>query len=183
MRHGTAREYLKGTRRHGKARLPLIKFLASRVGRHWDDVYSEMSQEFDKRTYVGREFFKTLKWYVEVDCWIGATTGDVYDGRDEKVSNFYVHPHTGILEYTEQDCRNYKELKPITRIPVDATHDLERVKGIWYYTTFRENIYYYPSYPSYPVNEDNIPYITIHKAQLSRKELRLHGLRNEAEVT
>lgn len=178
MRHGTAREYLKGTRRHGKARLPIKKFLANRVGRHWDEVYSEMSQEFDKRTYVGRQFFSTLKWYVEVDCWMGAVTGTIYNGRDMKVDGFYVHPHTGILEFTEAEYVDHHKLKPITRIPIDEQHALERIEGIWYSTVFIPNIYYRP-YNSY---YDVTPYTTIKKEQLSRKELRFHGLRNEAEV-
>lgn len=104
MRHGVSKEFLDGTRRHGCARLPIKKFLASRIGQPWDEVYSEISQEFDHRSYVGHIFYRNLKWYVEVDCWVGAETGTIYDSRDMKVDGFYVHPHRYLRVHKSTAC-------------------------------------------------------------------------------
>lgn len=88
--------------------------------------------------------------------------------------------HTGILEFTKAQRVNRHKPKPITRIPIDEQHALERIEGVWYATVFIPNIYYHP-YDSFC--KDREPYTIMKKEQLSRKELRIHGLRNEAEVS
>lgn len=178
MRRGTSKEYLKGTRRHGAYRFPLTKFLFSRVGRLWNDVHSELSQEFDRRTYVGYTFWKWgLKWEVAQNCWIGAETGTIYDGESE-VNGFYVHPFTGILCYSSSIKRYNREAKPVTRFQIDDKRAYEKIEGIWYYTEYCKNEYYHP-YSQQSLLFPERPFTVLAKRQLSRKELQHLTLVND----
>lgn len=99
MKKGLAKEYLKGTRR-GRRRpeFPIEEFLKKRIGKFWDKVYQEASDEFDKRTRIGRKFFQSLGFQVELHCYIENKI--VYrKERDYPVMGFYVHPKSGCLQY------------------------------------------------------------------------------------
>lgn len=142
MREGRSKEYLKTTRRRGKAQLPMKKFLNARIGQHWDKIYSEISAEFDKRTRAGKEFFDNLEWNVETKCWKGAESGKIYDARGIEVSGFYVHPMSGCLEFKVIPPRP-KKIKPLTHIPLSQNQEYEKIDGIWYYLEWTtENNYY-----------------------------------------
>lgn len=179
MRHGIRKEYLDGTRRHGKYRFPIEKFLQSRLGYLWDDVHSEMSKEFDRRTYAGHTFWRRLKWTVETKCWIGAETGDVYSAcrhyRAARVDGFYVHPDTGILMHQAYKRKPKPEL-PTIRIVINDRRAIEKIEGIWYYTEYQPNPYY-TRYFAYEL--DRQPYSVYLKRQLNKKTLKCLNLVND----
>ena len=83
---------------------PLRRFLRSRIGRHWDQVYSEMSQSLDKRSLTGRHIWAHVWIEVARNCTIGSD-GKVYPnpkyGRHFPVRGLYIHPKTGILSWAK----------------------------------------------------------------------------------
>lgn len=140
MRRGVRKDYLKGSRRNGRgyAPYPFDRFLESRLGRLWDEVYSEICQEFDSRSLAGYSFLRDLKWHVATDCWIGAETGTVYSSRwgGSSVENeFYVHPFTGVLCWAEKIDRSHPE-PPVAKLPIEEGHAYEKIDGIWYETWY-----------------------------------------------
>ena len=82
---------------------PLERFLRSKVGQHWNRVYSEISQQLSPRNAVQQHVRDHLKDYVSVDTslvdgevlvrdrWRGPTR------LDESTCWFYVHPGSGVL--------------------------------------------------------------------------------------
>lgn len=80
---------------------PLRKFLHSRVGQHWDKIYSELSQNLDKRSLTGLHIWDHVWQFVEKDCLIGPDK-KVYRkaafwGKRSEVKGLYIHPKTGVL--------------------------------------------------------------------------------------
>ncbi len=84
---------------------PLKKFLHSKTGKHWDNVYSELCQKMDKSTVLGQHLIDHLLCFVEINVEI--IDGKVY-GHDGGFSRYelgsfgftpkyYVHPKTGCL--------------------------------------------------------------------------------------
>ena len=177
MRQGRSKEYLDGARRHGAFRLPLEKFFRSRLGRPWSEVHSEMSKEFDRRTYAGFQFWRMVKWEVAQNVWIGAATGTVYEDSGYSsmaVDGFYVHPWTGILCYQKRVIGPKKEEEEKTRIIIDDRRALEKMEGIWYYTEYSPVDSYSPYYTLRPSKDYNVN----KKRQLSSKELAVNKLVN-----
>lgn len=181
MRQGRSKEYAKGTRRHRwTGRFPIRRFLFSRLGQSWDQVHSELSQEFDRRTYSGNLFWKHGLWDLEENCWIGAETGKIYDGHDMEVSGFYVHPFTGILSFTPGSPRPEKDPKPIVRIVIDDRYSYEKIDGIWYHTEYTVNEVRRPTYSQYYLFPwKGYTVIEQSKKQLNKDQLRDLGVSNE----
>lgn len=188
MLRGRAREYLKGTRHHGAVRLPMEKFLFSRVGRNWNEIHSELSREFDRRTYVGYRFWRSFgRDYgkdVATNCWIGAETGNIYDAdainrwkSNQTVEGFYVHPLTGILCHREEPLSQKNPYKQVDRIRIDLYNGFEKIEGIWYRTTYKHDPYYV-AYPWIRPNQYK-GFILHTKRQLNSKELRAMNITND----
>jgi hypothetical protein len=84
---------------------PMIRFLKSKVGKHWDKVYSELSQKMNKSSMLGKHLNDHLFDFVKTKVFI--EDGKVYAhlrywGQQELVSReryprFYVHPKSGVL--------------------------------------------------------------------------------------
>lgn len=121
----------KNKYRDGKA---FQRFLESRVGQHWDDVYSEICKLFDTRSSIGDEFRRMIKWNVELECYI--EDGVVYEGRNwhrrthREPTGLYVHPITGILG---DGSRNKKKISPWL-IPRSDERDIDTISvaDMWY---------------------------------------------------
>ena len=81
---------------------PLRKFLRRQVGRHWDKVYSELSQSLDKRSLTSQHIWSHIWQYVEKDVVIGPGK-KIYRNpvrsynRVWQVKGLYIHPKTGVL--------------------------------------------------------------------------------------
>jgi hypothetical protein len=192
MNHGVRKEFLDGTRRHGNYRLPIEKFLRSRLGSLWNDIHSEMSAEFDRRTYAGYRFWDYFghRWWfgnVALNCWVGAETGTIYNTTDRRVEGFYVHPFTSRLCFQGPEIKEAIPTQSPTRIIIEhritkkATdryssdkfwgRAYEKIDGVWYFTEYRDNEYYV-RYSIYPHLYESKPYTITTKRQLNKKELR-----------
>ncbi|MDP3697780.1 MAG: hypothetical protein Q8R55_07275 [Candidatus Taylorbacteria bacterium] len=79
---------------------PLKRFLQSRIGQHWDKVYSELSQSLDKRSLTGRHIWQHVWIEVERNPRIGSD-GQVRAGFPYSyvVHGLYIHPKTGVLSW------------------------------------------------------------------------------------
>lgn len=187
MRRGVRKDYLKGSRRHhrGHSPYPFDRFLASRLGRPWDEVYSELCDEFDSRTFAGYRFRRDLRWHVYTNVYIGAETGAIYsnDGWNFRLSNdYYVHPWTGLLCYAPRAERERPEPE-VTCMTLDGTPIwddknlpdtyLEKIDGIWY----RFEITRRWMEKDYLGREYERRIIT--RSQLGKKALRKHHLHND----
>lgn len=87
---------------------PLQRFLHSRVGKHWDKVFSEICERIDMRSAVKkhiRDHVKSMVW-TEVEQHRDGSiwTKGAYPWRIDYVEHYYrqhhhlyVHPTTGIL--------------------------------------------------------------------------------------
>lgn len=94
---------------------PLRKFIATQVGRRWNDVYSELCVKFDQRSqlkfHVHQHVFDD---FVELNtrlidgkvCLFNRWDGWKEIGASSRRQNCYVHPVTGVL------CSTYKENEP-----------------------------------------------------------------------
>jgi hypothetical protein len=91
----------------------LRRWLRAQVGRPWDDVWSDICQRFDNRSYKGRDIRREVndhrrRWSNEVEtrCYV-SVDGQVRNTCDYAlVEGLYVHPDTGILCY-RQESRPY----------------------------------------------------------------------------
>jgi hypothetical protein len=76
---------------------PLRGYLRKQRGRHWDDVYSELSRTLDKRSISGSHIWDHIKQEITMETWMGVS-GTIYErrryGGDMPVSGLYVHPFT-----------------------------------------------------------------------------------------
>jgi hypothetical protein len=117
----------------------LHRFLQSRTGRPWDQVYSEICKEADDRSFEGHHLREYLDYDVEQHCTIDKD-GEVLDQRGLHVARFwgefYVHPETKTLEYTEKK-RYQRQETPRTVFDMDGKCYHEH-KGIWYRVEMEE---------------------------------------------
>lgn len=198
MRTGVRKDYLKGSRRNGRSHspYPFDRLLAARLGRVWDDVFSEFCAEFDQRSWAGQSFHRDLRWHVAMNCWVGAETGTVYRvdrwGGDSPVNDeFFVHPFTGILSWADAIPRPKQE-KEVVHHDLGEGKSLQKSDGIWFFhhdydiehtgvTSIRpsyvraKDVVLVDGVEQYLVRSTEHVHI---KHQLSRKELRTHNLAN-----
>lgn len=123
---------------------PLRRFLRSNVGRPWDKIYSELSQNLDKRKTTGIHVFEHLEWEVSLNCYIGKD-GKVYTRRayrkPQSADGFYVHPRTGLLCWidpnlkwkAERENRKAEEkARNSWRVAINGKRHYVKLNGIWY---------------------------------------------------
>jgi hypothetical protein len=123
---------------------PLVRFLASNVGRPWDKVYSELCAGLDKRKTTGLHIFQHLKHMVEINCYFGED-GRIYAcdwGQEHEVRGFYVHPRSRLLCETRRPSKRERnrelvaDLDSVTRLYLDNNLGYQKHEGIWYRVKF-----------------------------------------------
>ncbi|PTL76654.1 hypothetical protein [Vitiosangium sp. GDMCC 1.1324] len=120
---------------------PLRHFLRSRIGRPWDDVYSEICEHVSLDSAVKKHILEHL------DDFVARKTREI-DGRIHEVDHygrlielrpvsrwacFYVCPRTGLLLARE----NQRQGGP--RFPgraLDEWHDIRKIDDAWYLVRF-----------------------------------------------
>jgi hypothetical protein len=125
---------------------PLRRFLRSKVGQPWDDVYSELCQRLNRNTIAGKHVIDHLWDYVErhveiIDgipyskpYWISQTQL-THSYRDK----FYVHPSTGILCAAKKSPRiSNRQDQPTNIVILDDYHQYHKLNDIWYLITFED---------------------------------------------
>jgi hypothetical protein len=177
---------------------PLYGFLRKNVGRHWDDVYSEICEQLPISSLQGVHIRQHVEWAVEknvilikgVACYgIGRMYGmPLASNRD----TFYIHPDTGIL-CKAASARKFKYTPSKGKgIVVDDTHQYHCIDGVWYLVTIKPYgtcLAWQNKYDvAYKVNLREWDcfdyygkkYIGISKDQLNKKEIRKAGLNKAA---
>lgn len=165
---------------------PLWRFLRSRVGRRWDDVYSEVCEQINRKSAVQLHVWQHLMERVVTDP--HKVLGDVSLGMHRRTSYFFVEPATGRLREKMEGPRRSKPVEQaVERIKVDATHEYRRLDGIWYELTLAplpesERIYDMASRQYYWPQMSETPYhlekyygrkvYATRKRQLNKKEIR-----------
>lgn len=129
---------------------PLYRFLRSRAGTNWDQVWSEISARIRVTNPVQQHVRDHVLMWVCTKTKMGED-GKIWllDGRpcplDSGWSQFYVHPETGNLEYNEAReswKQRYKKAKKaqeeqrqlVARTLDDGT-EIRKHEGVWYEVT------------------------------------------------
>ncbi|WP_427159151.1 hypothetical protein ACQFX9_24285 [Aliinostoc sp. HNIBRCY26] len=169
---------------------PLRRFLRSKVGQPWNDVYSELCQKLDHKTMAGQHVIGHLWDYVvtHVEIVDGHFYGTLIN-RGYQISldwsyrqRFYVHPETGILCAVENKPQK-RQQEEIDVIIIDDYHRYHKINEIWYLITF-EDVPKTPTQCVEDVLKGCIPisHATFHqgrciyavkKKQCNKKEIRL----------
>ncbi|WP_413167540.1 hypothetical protein ACL6C3_12780 [Capilliphycus salinus ALCB114379] len=124
---------------------PLRRFLRSKVGQPWNQVYSELCQRLDSNSMTGQHVLHHVWDYVErhvelidgVPCRTsGRRWGQPLDSRWR--DDLYVHPETGILCLAEIKPWKRRQPKPETDVVIlDDFRQYHNIKNIWYLITFK----------------------------------------------
>jgi hypothetical protein len=118
---------------------PLKRFLHSKVGQSWNEVYSELCKTLDNSTLSGQHILSHVWGYVErhaeiVDG-IPFSKPSTYRGGRRlggwRYDEFYIHPDTGILCLAGRTPREPPK-KRDDFIQLDATRHYRKLDGIWY---------------------------------------------------
>jgi hypothetical protein len=129
---------------------PLERFLASQTGRPWSKVYAEICEHIDRRNTVQQHIHEHLSGFVamKVVALDGVLCYERHWSGLEPLERYwapalYVDPVTGLLRANrlrEKARRHYREnhlRKANPALPhrrdLDATHQLHRINGIWYW--------------------------------------------------
>lgn len=185
---------------------PLRRWLQSRVGRHWNDVYSEACAVIDPDNYVRVHVKTHLLQFVERHtfmqngqvCILAMHMGfrravipitELRWGR----GRFFVHPKTGLLEPIPTISK--RALRALEPKPDERKHwvrsnvAIKQIRGLWFECHY-ETIHSSQWFDSYDhalermvtrqdVSRQELLYqICARKRQLSKRELRHYGLRN-----
>lgn len=124
---------------------PLRRFLKSKVGEPWNDVYSELCQRLDANTMAGQHVIGHLWYYVEqhvelIDgipyrkTYLSHRSHQLISYRDQ----FYIHPETGILCLAKSIPRKQKTSPPTDVVMIDKYHQYCKINEIWYLVTFED---------------------------------------------
>ena len=84
---------------------PLEHFLECRVGRPWDQVWSEVCTTADVRSTLGGEIRHYVDCLIARHCWFEGRTllTDSYYGPPQKARGLFVHPRSGLLMRPRED--------------------------------------------------------------------------------
>ncbi|MCQ4165795.1 hypothetical protein [Tahibacter harae] len=167
---------------------PLRRWLRHQVGRPWDKVWSELCGGIDSRSVVGQHLLEHVRREVAVDCAYDPVRRRVVTKEQRRghdlVDGLYVDPRHCLLCWKQPERRRRAlvflgEVSGDTR-KVSPDRFQFRRNGIW----FEAEVTPLPYAPRYRV-EPHIRwfdgcYTIVRKRQLSSRELREHGLKNDA---
>ncbi|MDZ8078824.1 MAG: hypothetical protein RMX35_06945 [Nostoc sp. DcaGUA01] len=158
---------------------PLRRFLRSKVGQPWNDVYSELCQRLDSKTMAGQHVIGHLWDYLErhVEIIDGNVYRKSYQGYRYQLDRgygdrFYIHPQTGILCAIEKRPRKQEQnSEQIDILIVDEYHQYHKLNDIWYLITFED-------FPPPPTNyvTDVLKGFIHHYAALLHKGRRIYAV-------
>lgn len=113
------------------------RFLKSRQGRPWDEVYSEICQQADYRSHSGHHLREWIGHLVDQNCRI--VDGEICDEHGIKTGSwwnqFYVHPETKTLEFVEH--RRYRRSENEQRVFEMDDVLYHKHDDIWYRVKFK----------------------------------------------
>lgn len=117
---------------------PLRRYLASKVGSAWNDVYSDICAGNDLGSTTKREVRDHIGYMVHEDVTI--VDNEPYSTGGYRVwRDFWVHPDTGILmaappskKYRWKGYRTEWE-----QVAIDAETKYVKIDGLWYKVSFK----------------------------------------------
>lgn len=116
---------------------PLRRYLTSKVGQLWNDVFSDICANNDIRNYVQGEVREHISWMVHENI-------EIVDGKPRDTNgytiwrDFWVHPVTGVLMLAPGYVRRrWVRRTDWEQVPIDALTKYVKVDGIWYKVTFK----------------------------------------------
>lgn len=198
MPMGGSRVYTDHKKSHTDHLNPLIRFIESRVGQPWDDVYSEICEHVRLDSTVQRHLLTHLDWLVEQH--VVMVDGVPYDLDGSKLTHsgtstyqkYYVNPETGRLAKSPWEMswrrRNRRDKPAKNFIPTDDPMVEYRCQdGIWYEVRFETWTPMLPMHYDF-LTKETVPAWVLRdrygnnrrpaqKRQLSKREIRRLGLR------
>jgi hypothetical protein len=134
-----------GTKHFADCLGPLKRFLRSKVGQPWNQVYSELSCHLDKSTLSGQHILSHLWQYVERDVEIidGVPFRKARPFRRMQLGNwrddeFYIHPETGLLCLAEHVPQPKPKRQRDDLVVLDAYHHYRKLNEVWYVITLAD---------------------------------------------
>ena len=135
------RKLHKDTKQLNENLSPLRRFLESKRGQRWDDIYSEMRQNINPGNEVQNHILSHLDNYVELDC-VTLENGNVIRSNGENVPyyiKFYVD-QSGILKENKRKF-NLKKKDKKDIITIGHMKEAEKIEGIWYIIEYAQISY------------------------------------------
>lgn len=183
------REARRGWRESNNVHYSLIqRFLASRIGRRWDEVLSEASTVLRGDSLAHDILSDFRRWRVDRHC--VRVDGELHDPRGFLVRGFHVDPDDGTLRYVGDDYRRYSwatrrrleayldgDRLTLNEPGADLKAAYERVEGCWFHHVWKDIPAYASGREVYRLMAEN------RKRQISGKEvarLRLEEWRSLA---
>ncbi len=117
---------------------PLRRFLASKVGQLWNDVFSDICANNDLRNKVQGDVREHLTWMVHSNV-------EVIDGKPFETDghsiwrDFWVHPETGVLQVAPRYSykRRWVRKTEWEQVLIDASTKYVKIDGVWYKVAFK----------------------------------------------
>lgn len=123
------------------------------AGKKWDDFYSDLCKNFDKRSVINQHILQHLDWYVERNIIIGedgklyATHSYGSDLIEHSSCDYYVDPRDGIIKKNkskshkarmkeQEENRKREEAKVFRQL--DADNVLRFIDGVWYHFEMKD---------------------------------------------
>lgn len=134
---------------------PLYGAVRKAVGRPWNKFYSELCENFDKRSVINQHILVHLFQYVEVDT-VFEENGELYVRSAYRPTerlrgssvDYYVDPRDGILKLNkhrkswkqaaaERQAEGARKLAERFR-KIDDNNVLHKIDGVWYHFELKE---------------------------------------------
>ena len=119
------------------------RFLNKHRGQSWDDVYSEICETADCRSFTGHEFRESLNYVVDQHCTIDKD-GKIIDSHGHPLGSvigrrgqFFVHPETKTLEYVNGRKNFWREKTPVTVFEMNGIL-FHKHEDIWWRVQMKE---------------------------------------------
>lgn len=169
---------------------PLKKYLTSKIGQKWDDIYSEISQNIPVNSMQGHHLRDHVMGMVETN--ISIVDNEVRDSKGDKIFGYYVDQN-GFLRFNPYNRYKWKPKKNNNLKWISDTELFAKINGIWYKVIVKPFIpKLYSSNNCVPQKDlvtgtlcfnraDNFwdykQVIGVSKRQLNSKEIRRNGLK------
>jgi hypothetical protein len=118
---------------------PLYGLLLARLGKPWNDVYSEICEHLNRNSTMQNHVFQHLEWAVVKSTYRGED-GHVYESTTRKWRGqaldtpkqrkvFYLEPETGILRCSPTMIYNKES---VTKVTLENGDQFRLIDGQWY---------------------------------------------------
>lgn len=181
---------------------PIYRYLHSKVGQKWDDVFSEICQNLPKDSLNTSHVRDHITGMVEIHVMMidgQPCQGSGGYGYGQPIlgyrNTFYVHPETGLLcRLKEQKSYKHNQKKIGIDVPGQTMQQYHCIEGVWYILTLTTFLEFNDIRNKWLLSASDIGYkksLTYHdrvllfggeyrtesKRQLNSKEIRKAGLK------